>query len=210
VDGPEIVTVDLDTYKQLNPKKDTVEILINACWFIETQVEGKNPTLEITWKGNLYTIPIIDMYFNNLCCSNLILKLRINLINNYIELIPVKYVPCVTVYSTPNKSDFNVSYGYIKVTDKLNDVDYSYIKCVGTNSNKQYFLLNKTYPSVKDLLKDMQDFNINSILYLKENIYFTNTFEMKWNDKIEIKDNSKTIKYTVYNYLQQVGVVLDE
>ena len=56
----------------------------------------------------------------------------------------------------------------------------------------------------------MQDFNINSILYLRKNIYFTNVFEMKWNDKIEIKDNSKTIKYTVYNYLQQVGVVLDE
>lgn len=209
--GPEIVTVDLDTYKQLNPKEQTVDILVNACWFVETQIESINPTLDIIWKGISYTVPIIDMHFNNSCCSNLILKITVDLINNNIELIPVKYVPCVTVYSTPSNSDFNVSYGYIKVTDELESMNYSYIKCNGSNSNKQYYLLNKYYTSVNELLTDMNDYDINTLISIGKPIYFTDTFDMKWDDRIETKDNKgKTIKCTVYNYLQQVGIKLDE
>lgn len=114
--GPEIVTVDLDTYKVYNQKTPEVNIAIYACWFDASILTSLNPTVDVVWRGYKYTILLSDLITNSSCCDNLVLKLKVDLNNNALEYEKLKYMPVITEYKTPDKLDYNISFGFIKIS----------------------------------------------------------------------------------------------
>ena len=62
--GPEIVFVDIEKYKVFNINKTKLELIINTCWFSETQQKTENVSIEIVWKGYLYIILIKNILQN--------------------------------------------------------------------------------------------------------------------------------------------------
>jgi hypothetical protein len=113
--GPEIVLVDIDTYKMYNynktKTKTTLEILVNACLYDATQLETQQIFININWKGYLYLKTFKNLPYNIGCCENLLLKITVDLENNFISTEPelVYFVPVVTTYGNLGNSDFNIS-----------------------------------------------------------------------------------------------------
>jgi hypothetical protein len=74
--GPEAVYVDIDKYKFINQHLDKLMIEISACWFNMSQIESKNATIYVNWKGYFYIIPISElMTHSSGCCDNVILNI---------------------------------------------------------------------------------------------------------------------------------------
>ena len=115
--GPEVVIADLDTYKIYNPDKDSLDISVYACWYDYTVIQSKNPSIDIIWKGYKYTILLSDMINNNACCDNLVFKLHIDLNNKTVVVNKLLDMPIITSYGSPDRQDFNISLGYVKVDE---------------------------------------------------------------------------------------------
>lgn len=84
INGPEIVLVDLQKYKnhiltkfkndkvQANEYLKNVKIDINVCWHTESMLVASMPKVDIAWKGyyNEYVVSKSQMTTNNKCCKN--------------------------------------------------------------------------------------------------------------------------------------------
>ena len=84
INGPEIVLVDLQKYKnhilskfkndkvQANDYLKNVKIDVNVCWHSESMLISSMPKVDVAWKGyyNEYVIPKAQMVKNNKCCKN--------------------------------------------------------------------------------------------------------------------------------------------
>ena len=119
--GPEVVLVDLDTYKAYNQEKSNIDIALHACWYDYTELYGINPTVDIVWKGYHYVYAFNDLINSNKCCDNLILKLHIDLANGTLTPEEVYFVPVITEYGNPKNIDYNISFGVIKVDQNTFD-----------------------------------------------------------------------------------------
>lgn len=165
--GPEIVLVDVETYKMYNNKKE-MSLLINACFYDATQIESDKIIINISWKGYLYVKTFNHLPYNVGCCENLLFKVIIDLETNFIKNIEqVYYIPLVSTFSVVGKSDFNLSIGYIKVLES--DIDKLPKNPLKIN-NKTF----KFYPEFANL-----DFNFNFIVNK-----ILNTYEISYEDKI--------------------------
>ena len=65
--------------------KNTLKLEISACWFEQTQVESKNATIYLNWKGYLYVIPITDLLYSSGCCDNTLFNVEIDLEKNILN-----------------------------------------------------------------------------------------------------------------------------
>ena len=205
--GPEIVLVDVDTYRTYNlgtlygtTDNPKLNIFVNVCWFDETQLLTQNVSININWKGYMYKYPIKDVLNNTACCDNLSLKISVDLIKNTIECYPVSYVPIISTVGTLGTNDFNMSIGYIKVIepDFINDIknyeiiENKYIKLTGKTSIKNYYLI----PSILSMNKNDV---INLTLDYLNNNWFINyndtkiSFNTFCSDKIELISEDEII-----------------
>ena len=216
--GPEIILVDVDTYKTYNLARlykitdnPKLNIIINVCWFEETQLETNDVSIEINWKGYMFKYPIKDVLQNNACCDNLALKISIDLIKNTIECYPVSYIPIISTIGTLGNEDFNLSLGYIKVIEndfkeliKNYEIINNFIK-LNNNSIKNYYLI----PSISSYNKDeiikllLEYLNKNWIIDYNENKI---SFETFCKDKLELESFDEIIlnnnKIKIENVLQ--------
>lgn len=122
-DGPEIVFVDIEKYKVFNINKTELELIINTCWFSESQQKSEDVSIEIVWKGYLYILPINNILQNFNCCDNTVLKIKVNLINNNLTYEEMKLVPIITLFGNI-VGQSSMSFGYLKLfksdLEKLN------------------------------------------------------------------------------------------
>lgn len=211
--GPEVVYVDIDTYKFYHVNKSTLEILVNACWFQETQVESINPTINIVWKGYLYTYPVENVLTNTDCCDNLILRIQIDLNNNTIKCDKQYFVGLVTTYNEDNinieSNNFNVSLGYIKMYqseyEEFNQMPHlKEVELVYKNNIKKYYL----YTHIADQNLDVVKTNLENSWYITYNntnyngkLYLKDSIDLIWTDQVILNIDNKL--YTVYNYKQE-------
>lgn len=203
--GPEIVLVDIDTYKMYNKDKKTLEILVNACLYEYSQLETQQIFININWKGYLYLKTFKNLPYNVGCCENLLLKITVDLENNFISSEPeiVYFVPVVTTYGNPENPDFNMSIGYVKLFE--NDIEK--IPMTYSFGNKKYnFMKNlKTY--------DIDNFNL--VRTVVENYYLTyhnqrlilkniisESFVLNWEDKLKLNYKGFNINMTIFNFEQ--------
>lgn len=217
--GPEVVYVDVDTYKFYNAdkirkrkeKEKTLDIDIHVCWFNESQVRSNDVIVNIVWKGYLYAIPINSLTYNTGCCDNLVLTIKINLDTNTITYYPVYYVGVVTTYGTVKNNDFNASLGYVRLTkdnyDKFtkNHAIDGKIKVEGTTENKDYYFYTNVADTTLDIVKaelyrswylDFNDTEYNGKLLTNKDI------DLIWQDKIKLTIDNVTKFYDVYNFKQ--------
>lgn len=204
--GPEIVLLDVDTYrtynlnnlygKTNNPKLD---VIINVCWYDETQILTNDVSININWKGYMYKYPIKEVISNAACCDNIVLKLSIDLIKNTIECYPVNYVPVITTFGNSKELDFNISIGYIKVFKNEFEKDikpykrneYGNIELESNIQRKKYYIINP------DILFAENTTIINDTLkYLNNNLNTADTYleQINLQSEDEIILNNKNIK----------------
>lgn len=226
LDGPEIVLVDIDTYKfyhksfidfdsETNTWKNKLRILVDVCWFNQTQVESEEVTIDIVWKGTLYTVQIPTITYNVGCCENPVLEILVDLNTNSVSYIEYVNVPVLTLYNLPAiRSDFNMSFGYIKMNTeeyaRLYDISTqkpiqtltNIIEIDGINGNKKHILYKnmicKSENDVENALDDYWTFIDDDTIYTAENSIVKNEIYLDWEDKIKL--NNKEFK--LYNFKQ--------
>lgn len=159
LDGPEIVDVDIDTYKIFNPTQEKLELIINTCWFSESQIITNNVSIEICWHGYIYNIPINAISQNFNCCDNTVLKINLDLINNTISYDEIILLPVITSFGLSANSLITLSYGYIKMFKE------EYLAIAGIYGENEIF-------NVQHGLKTIQILNIplNNKLDIKPTI----------------------------------------
>ena len=150
--GPEVVIVDVDKYRFYNSKQKILKLEVSACWFEMTQIESKNATIYLNWKGYLYVIPILDLISSSGCCDNTVFNIEVDLEKNILLVDKFIYVPVLTTFNEPNKIDFNLSFGYIKMikseyNELINEYSNGYLINISNelmNKNKliKYYLFN--------------------------------------------------------------------
>lgn len=64
LDGPEIVLVDIDTYKYYYKNNKEMNILVNACHYDSTFLETKKLIINVYWKGYLYITTFEHLPYN--------------------------------------------------------------------------------------------------------------------------------------------------
>jgi hypothetical protein len=62
--GPEIVLVDIDSYKDYSNNKKEMNILVNACHYEYTMLETKKLIINVYWKGYLYIATFEHLPYN--------------------------------------------------------------------------------------------------------------------------------------------------
>lgn len=179
-DGPEIVFVDIEKYKVFNVNKTELELIINTCWFSETQQKTENVSIEIVWKGYLYIIPINNILQNFNCCDNTVLKIRVDLINNNLTYEEMILVPVVTLFGNIIGQS-SMSYGYLKMfksdLEKLN---------INVNNNEiRQVLIDKTGLKTTYLITDFTANTAEDVFDSIEN-YLTNTGLLTTNYNIKV------------------------
>lgn len=201
--GPEIVLVDVETYKMYNTKKE-MSILVNACFNESSQLESNKITVNISWKGYFYVRTFEHLPYNIACCENLLFKVIIDLETNFIKDIElVYYVPVISSFGVPGNTDFNLSIGYIKVLQS----DLSKLPESIKINNKQFMF----YSNESSLEFDMQQIEqfiynnykvtYNSKTYILKDIIAEN-FLLNWEEIINLNYNDLKTKYTVF-YIEQ-------
>lgn len=223
--GPEIVLVDVETYKIWNPEKTKLTIPINVCWFEETQIESINPTVSVIWRGYEYIIPIWNMEYNSNCCDTLTLNLDIDLITNSINYKKSVIYPVASCMDTSKITEiywdeFTINMGYIiSKKDEFTGWKHGWNK-LAEFGNKNYYIyiwdktsfpedisgmkilsnvLSDTDGKMHELYEiiDSNDLGINNI---KE---YTNILQGNWQEEIyrykKQTLNTEKIKYTIFN-----------
>lgn len=201
--GPEIVLVDIETYKMYNTKKE-MSILVNACFNESSQLESNKITVNISWKGYFYVKTFEHLPYNIACCENLLFKVIIDLETNFIKDVElVYYVPVVSSFGQPGTADFNLSIGYIKVLKS----DLTKLPESIKINNKQFTF----YPNASSFDFDIQyleqfiyntyKVEHNSKIYLLKDIIAEN-FLLNWEEKINLNYNDLKTTYTVF-YVEQ-------
>jgi len=214
--GPEIVYVDIDTYKFYNSNKildgtiKTLDLDINVCWFNESQIISDDVIINIVWKGYLYAIPVNITEYNIACCKNLVLTLKIDLTSNTISYNKIYYVGIITTYGSIETNDFNASLGYIKMPNDVynkfvNEHNFENVIELDSINNKNYYLYSNIADTSANILKQelykawYLDFNktkYNGKLLTNKEI------NLNWQEKIKLNINNKPIDYTLINYKQ--------
>lgn len=211
--GPEIVFVDIEKYKVFNINKTKLELIINTCWFSETQQKTDEVTIEIVWKGYLYIIPIKNILQNFNCCDNTVLKINVDLINNNLTYEEMILVPVITLFGNI-VGQSSMSYGYLKMfksdLEKLNinvnDNEIRQVLIDRTGLKTTYLITDfsaKTVPAVyKSIEKFLSkkgllsfDYNIKVEPSMIESIVLS-----EWKDTF-ILNNERT---TIFNIAQAI------
>lgn len=155
----------------------------------------------------MYKLLLNDLPYNNSCCGNPVINVIIDLKTNTVEFEPYYFIPVTINNGTPNTSDFNMGWGYIKMPKS----DYeNYIKTqkytVENNSNyKKYQIYYNFYGnSINDIDKILQKhlYVFADKLLLTGEYDITNQIPLFWNDKVILKINNKQITFPVYNFKQ--------
>jgi hypothetical protein len=223
--GPEIVLIDIETYKIWNPTKTKLTIPINVCWFEETQIESINPTVSVIWRGYEYIIPIWNMEYNSNCCDTLSFNLDIDLRTNSINYNKSVIYPIVSCMNTAKITeiywnDFTLNMGYIisspeefaelepgwnKLTEFGNKNYYIYIwdknnfpgDVSGQKILDNYIVDNENVMKELYTIIDENDLGINNI------DHFTSKLYGNWHETIykykKYTLNTVKLKYTIFN-----------
>jgi hypothetical protein len=206
--GPEIVTVDVETYKAYNEDQNKLELIINTCWFNETQVKTNNVSLEIIWKGYLFILPINTILQNFNCCDNTVLKINIDLINNNITYEQIYLLPIMTTFGSVSNSMLSLSYGFVKMFKSeyehvVKGLDLNQIITVNSGL-KTVNILNYPLSDINEVKKTITNFLVKTGLpcvYSQVKIYdymISSFFMSEWTDSFIL--NNK--EYQIYNIAQ--------
>ena len=125
----------------------------------------------------------------------------------------------LTLYNLPaTRSDFNMSFGYIKMSsdiakeyykskDPIQTLTNTTVIDDSTGKNKQYILFHnmecKTETEVETALTNNWIFKDTDLIYFADNNQIRDTIYLNWQDKIKLNIDNKEQEYIVYN-LQQV------
>lgn len=205
--GPEIAIVDVDkykdafiTYNNMNFKDFTLDIIINVCWFMQTQIQSLNPNIFINWKGFNYNYIIEDIETNEGCCDLPFLKVKVGLNNNTLRCYRRVLLP-TAVYNKHTKEKL---FGFIrKWQDELKDLY--------TDNNKIYISTEdydvdidvshpvKSYIKFEELCNNPETaremLNLVNIYDYSQSQNLTNT--LTWNTVMKIKMNNEQIDFHV-------------
>lgn len=191
--GPEIVVIDIEKYKlnninnyNMNIKDYSIDIIVNACWFIQSQIQSLNPNIFINWKGFTYQYMIEDINTNQDLCDNPFIKIRVGLNNNTLRCYRKVLLP-VSLYNKHTKEKL---FGFIRVwEDELDERDFIKTK-YQTNDwiiNIDLVHISKNYQQFEEMCDD--PIQSKKILSLVE-IYNPNQMY----DEYEIELNKTKIK----------------
>ena len=99
---PEIILVDLDKYKIKNKSsniENTIDIIVNLCWFDLSDIQSHNPNIIINWKGFTYHYICSDIQVNTNCCDIPFIKIKVNLSTNSVRCYRNIYIPYIMYYN---------------------------------------------------------------------------------------------------------------
>lgn len=128
--GPEIVIVDIEKYKnnhidnyKVNLKDYSLDIIVDACWFAESQIQSLNPNIFINWKGFTYQYMIEDIETNENVCDFPFLKIKVGLNNNTLKC----YRKILIATGLTNKHTGEKLFGFIRMWED-EQFDQQFIK----------------------------------------------------------------------------------
>ena len=134
INGPEIVLVDLQKYKNhilSKFKNDTiaaneylknVKIDIHVCWYSESMLISSSPRVDVAWKGfyNEYKFTTNQMTTNSKCCkNNNKITLNVDLTNSatYFGQAISKVCPVINILEEVGNDTLSASIGYYNLLE---------------------------------------------------------------------------------------------
>lgn len=153
INGPEIVLVDLQKYKnyilakfkndkeQANQYLKNVKIDINVCWYSESMLISATPHVNVAWKGyyNEYKITKNQITTNNKCCKNSNkITIHADLTNSsiYFGQSEKMICPVITILENPENDIISGAIAYnLLSTSEINDTKTR----MESGSNVKYF-----------------------------------------------------------------------
>lgn len=138
INGPEIVLVDLQKYKNYilskfkNDKKKANEYLrnvkidINVCWHSESMLISTTPKIDVAWKGyyNEYKVKKSQITSNDKCCKNSNkVTVQVDLINSAIHFADSteNICPAITILEEEGTDVISAAYTYYRMQNAIVD-----------------------------------------------------------------------------------------
>ena len=209
--SPEIVIVDIEKYKNDNMNKyemslpdHSIDIIVNACWFAQSQIQSLNPNIFINWKGFTYQYMVEDIDTNSDLCNNPFIKIRVGLNNNTLRCYRKVLLPvCLTNKHTDEKlfgfirewEDQIIDDQYIRATYQT-DVYEVNIALTDETTFKNYQQFEAACDDEEQAIHMLSLVGIHDTTYakkLKDSLNWNKTMILKVNDDKQLEIHIKKI-----------------